>query len=319
MKLSPWMLSVTTFVVTVALCSTYAARVLFPDSASTNAPRLTTATSGDTDERWNAANADEPGADRPPAVMSSPTSVQTVPVLLTDLQPGSRIDAKFIGEAPISRSRITRYADTVLSADVLIGRLAREKLRAASPLRLSMLYPADRKPEVRIPPDLRLVSLRFSGQSGLIGQYLQSGSYVDVLLTDMGEPVRQPTVRRLFDGVRVYDVIPTQSAETPWEVILELTPQEQLTLMLAERIGKLTLTYNPAGPGPNGLTSQQQASEVRLQDFLARLSDARPPTTSRPPTATAPDASRSAEVAVEHFRNGERTQATFAATPSAER
>lgn len=294
MKPSPWMLSVVTFVTTIALCSVYAARQLWYSPAKV--PGLTTA-----------ADRAEAGTDAGPIspASSSRPQLQMVPVLLTDLQPGSRITAELIGEAMMLSSRIAAHRDTVLDQNALVGRLVRQKIAAATPLRLSMLYPVDRKPEIRIPPDLRLVGLTFTQQQALIGDYLQSGSYVDVLLTETGAN-SDVIVRKLFDGVRVFSVVEV-SAAAGFEVLLELTPEQQLTVQLARQRGELTLTYNPAGPGSEGVALSQQNREIiRHADVF--------PKTSRPmdPQAPGPTLSTNARgFTAEHFRSGERTQTTF--------
>lgn len=293
MKLSPWMLSVVTFVVVVALCSTHAAKLLFSSTTSNF--------EGSQEEALKA------GADLP---SSSPQVLQRIPVLLTDILPGTKIEPTFLGEAPILRSQVEKHRDTVMSADAVVGRIARQKIAAAVPLRLSMLYGVNRKPDIRIPHHLRLVSVSFSGQQGLIGQFLQTGSYVDVLLTTAATEPKKMSARKLFDGVRVFSVVETTQSDEQFEVILELTSEQQMALLVAQKVGTLCLTYNPAGPGVEGMT-------------LANVSKLLPPAQNTitsgqkhyADTSDAPDALRKPDPArdfsAEHFRAGEKTVTTF--------
>ncbi|MCR9200882.1 MAG: hypothetical protein NXI04_19770 [Planctomycetaceae bacterium] len=290
MKLSPWMLSVMTFVTTITLCSVYAARQLLQPASEGKAQAAATA-STDTSAEYS----------RNKAIVREPPELQMVPVLLTDLLPGSTIRPEFVGEAPIRSSRIAAYNDTVLTKDALIGRTARRKISAATVLRLSMFYPVDRKPDVRMPPNLRLVSLPIKDQRALVGRYLQAGSYVDVLLTEPADTWQDVTVRKLFDGVRVFCVL--ELPAEGFEVLLELTCEQQLALQLARQRGQLTLTYNPAGPGREGVSlSEQNAAVIRGDMFVD--AEAR-----KPEASTAEDSE--SRFTSEHFRSGERSQTTF--------
>lgn len=292
-KLSPWMLSVATFVTTIALCSVYAARQFLLPAVDSNASRVAAASGGTSTD-----SVDQTLAETGPRLTM-------VPVLLTDLQPGSTIKPEYVGEAPMHRSKIAAYSDTVLTRDALIGRTARQKIAAATVLRLSMFYPLDRKPDVRIPPDLRLVSLIMTNQRGLVGRFLQTGSYVDVLLTESGTADSGVTARKLFDGVRVFCVTELSPAE--FEVLLELTCEQQLALQLAKQRGQLSLTYNPSGPGREGLSlSPQGGTIIHSGDLFTNTSEKRAPRQTE-------SAGRKTEQSFtsEHFRDGERTQTTF--------
>ena len=292
MKLSPWMLSVATFATTIALCSVYAARQLLLPSADDNVHQV-------------AAESDGTPATAASKIAGTRPALTMVPVLLTELQPGSTIKPEYVGEAPMLPSKIAAYHDTILTREALIGRTARQKLAAATVLRLSMFYPFDRKPDVRIPPDLRLASLRITSQPALVGRYLQAGSYVDVLLTESASSAGDVTVRKLFDGVRVFCVTDVSTAE--FEVLLELTCEQQLALQLAKQRGQLTLTYNPSGPGREGMSLSQHSAAVLHSDDLFTEADTEGE--SRPPAAAAQNPGRA--FTSEHFRDGKRTNTTF--------
>ncbi len=82
---------------------------------------------------------------------------RNVPMALSDIAPGTLIKANFIGDGPASPADLTR--DTILSSGGVVGRIARNKIDAAQPLKLSDFYPFGEGPEIELAPGNRLVSV----------------------------------------------------------------------------------------------------------------------------------------------------------------
>ena len=65
----------------------------------------------------------------------APAPVDTrmsVPMALTELEPGTRITEAHLAMGPVDRTKVTR--DTVLTSRVLLGRVVKNKIEAAQPL-----------------------------------------------------------------------------------------------------------------------------------------------------------------------------------------
>lgn len=248
-----------------------------------------------------------------PAVRRAAT--ETVPVALSDILPGTKIEAAYLTEAPILSTKVRKHPDTVRSANALIGRIAKQKISVATPLRLSMFYPVDRKPDIRIPPGQRLVSVQVADQSGFLSGLIQSGSYVDVFTTIESTATGDGAkVVQLFEGVRVYEVFSSNGVTSSSvgigghsEAVLELDPEQQKVMLLAKERGRISLTYNPEGPGNAGLADDALASESILRGDIFTQESILP---EQVQSQQLP-ADQSTIFVTEQFRNGIRSHATY--------
>jgi len=241
-----------------------------------------------------------------PAAVAAVPQLQTVPVALTDILPGTAIQPEYLAEAPILSSTVNRHRDTVKSPNVLIGRIAKETIPAASPLRLSMLHPIGATPSVRIAEGHRLVGVEIDDDSMMIGHVIKPGSHVDVLMTidshNLAPTVEQPPVVQLFTAVKV-SAIGTYSPETQStpqrQVLLEVRPDHQKVLVFAKQHGRLTLTCNPQRSDDDRADAEKSDSgDISLSDLAlltkhaVRSQQSRPVSVSNTPFST------------EQYRNG---------------
>lgn len=281
-KLTPWMLSLTGFCIVLALTGGFVLKQMRAESLK---PRQET---------------------EQPAQFAS---METVPVALSDILPGTRIEAGYLTEAPILSSKVRKHRDTVRSAKALVGRIAKQKISVATPIRLSMFYPVNRKPEIRIPPGQRLVSVTVEQQSGFLNGLIQSGSYVDVFATiDTTSTGKDSEVVQLFEGVRVYEVFSSADvAVNRNEAVLELDSDQQKVMLLAKERGRISLTYNPEGPGTAGLATDSLASRAMLHESGLRTKSPAPDHDSV--AQQAPEAAPA--FVTEQFRDGIRSNAMY--------
>ncbi|MFN9036587.1 MAG: hypothetical protein ACK5YO_09855, partial [Planctomyces sp.] len=105
MKITPWMLTIATFSIVCTLAAGYMLKLAFGRAPLTESPRTT----------------------------------RTIPMLQTDVEPGTVITRAHIGMGPWDRSK-TLEPDTMLNSDTIINRISKEKITAATPLRGSMFY-----------------------------------------------------------------------------------------------------------------------------------------------------------------------------------
>jgi len=226
MKLTPWMLAIATFLIIAALAVGFIFKRMFAREI----------------------------------VRPAASGRENIPVVLSDIESGTEILSGYLADAPILTSKINEYRDVVKSRSAIVGRIANQKIPMATPLRLSMFYPINETPPIQMSPSYRLVSVNVGDSTGLVSGLIKRGSYVDVMMT-VDDSVQAPNERRdamalqLFDGVRIYAVTSGSSnAGSRNEAILELTPHQQKIMVLAREKGRISLTYNPEGPGNGGVS-----------------------------------------------------------------
>ena len=242
MKLTPWMLAVAAFLIIAALAVGFLFKRLF--------------------------------AAEPQGIPEIAT--RNVPMALSDIEPGTRIDASFLGDGPVNEEDLTR--DTLISSNGIIGRVARNKIEFATPLKLSDFYAFGEGPEIELAPGNRLVSVDVGNSTGLVSGFVKQGNYVDVLMTverpgNNAGQIDDSMTLQLFDGVKVFAVNGNQTlssaSDDQNEVTLELTAPQQRIMVLAKEKGQISLTYNPDGPGNGGLSIQTSKDDrVLLSEIL---------------------------------------------------
>jgi pilus assembly protein CpaB len=200
---------------------------------------------------------------------------RNVPMALSDIAPGTLMKANYIGDGPVNTRELTR--DTILSSSGVIGRIARNKIEFAQPFKLTDFYPFGEGPEIELTPGNRLVSVDVGTSTNLVSGFVKEGNYVDVLMTVDGTAgsatsARDAMTLQLFDGVKVFAVNGNKSSSViagQNEVTLELTLQQQKVMVLTKEKGRISLSYNPDGPGNGGLSIQTSKSDrVRLSEIL---------------------------------------------------
>ena len=262
MKLTPWMLAVAAFLIIAAMAVGFLFKRLFAAEAQV-IPEVVT---------------------------------RNIPMALSDILPGTRIDASFLGDGPVNEIDLTR--DTLISSNGIIGRVARTKIEFATPLKLSDFYPFGDGPEIELASGNRLVSVDVGNSTGLVSGFVKQGNYVDVLMTverpgNNAGQVDDSMTLQLFDGVKVFAVNGNQSSSSTNgaqnEVTLELTPKQQRVMVLAKEKGQISLSYNPDGPGNGGLSIQTSKDDRVLLSEILGLEE---PEKQPKPFVT------------EHYRNG---------------
>ncbi|MEZ6059491.1 MAG: Flp pilus assembly protein CpaB [Planctomycetaceae bacterium] len=248
MKLTPWLLTVAAFVIVAALAAGFFVKKL-----------------------W--------------AAQPEPVAVETrqqVPMAVTDIRPGTVVQRQHLGLGPAAREEVNQHRDTILSIDTLVGRIAREAIPAAVPLRASYFYPAGEGPELTVSnPDMRAVAVNVQDETEMVSGLIKPGNHVDVFMTVDRQPTTGGRVRgsggmllKLFDGVKVLAIdgryTPSQNSNREQNnVVLELTQRQQEIMVLAKSKGEISLTFNPNGPGNGGVSVESsRQNRVTLDELL---------------------------------------------------
>jgi Flp pilus assembly protein CpaB len=224
-------------------------------------------------------------------VVEAPKSDSRVlPMALQDLQPGVTITRSHVGNGPWSRGTGEPLApDTILSVDNVIGRIVKEPIKGATPLRGSMFYAPGDLPDQKVAEGKRAVAIRVSETTATLLQKMKPEQYVDVQLTV--DNVNAAGGRRslsnsgtasssgdtsmtltLFKGVKLVSLnrstSNSSSANDSQNVTLELDEAQARIALLAQQKGEIDLIYNPNGPGTGGIEIKTENDRVTLRELL---------------------------------------------------
>ena len=216
---------------------------------------------------------------------------KVLPMAIMDLEPGMVITRAHVGNGPWPKdSDLT--SDTLLSVDGVLGRIVKEPISRATPLRGSMFYAPGDQPDQKVADGKRAVSIRVSDTTAALLQKLKPEQYVDVQLTvdgigvgggdrlqSTGGSVRNASgygnamTATLFKGVKIvslsrgYTTTALQGGESQ-NVTLELDEVQTRIALLAQQKGQIDLVYNPNGPGTGGIEIKSEKDRVTLHELL---------------------------------------------------
>lgn len=242
MKLTPWMLTIATFLIIAVLTVGIMFKKLFA-----------------TEERPQVSN---PNRD--------------VPMLMSSVEAGTRIERAHLGMGPWKIDELTQ--DTLLGMDSLVGRIAKDDIAAARPLSSSLFYPVGAQPPLDLAPGTRAVSISLDSNTAMVNGLISQGSFVDVWMTiDANLPYgaqrrRESLSLKLFDGVKVIGIngsLKGGRRDRDSVVTMELDAEQQAIMVAARDKGKITLTANPEGLGSGGLDVEMtEDNRITLRQVL---------------------------------------------------
>jgi pilus assembly protein CpaB len=203
------------------------------------------------------------------------STLRDVPMAVTDIKPGTVITADHLGVGRADRTKLS--PDVLLANRVIVGRVAREAIKAATPIKAGQLYQPGEQPPLDIAPNMRAVSVEVGDGVAVVDGLIKPGDNVDVLFTaQAGSSTTDNTYQggltmRLFEGVKVL-AINRNFAQGRVDrgnnhVTLELTEPQTNIIVLTQKSGKITLTYNPNGRGNGGL-ALSNTERVTLFEIL---------------------------------------------------
>ena len=203
------------------------------------------------------------------------STLRDVPMAVTDIKPGTIITADHLGVGRYERTKLS--PDVLLANRVIVGRVAREPIKAATPIKAGQLYQPGELPPLDIGPAMRAVSVEVGDGVAMVDGIIKPGDWVDVLFTSQGagngtnDTYQGGLTMRLFEGVKVL-AINRNFAQGKVDrgnnhVTLELTVAQTNIVVLAKDRGKITLTYNPNGKGHGGL-ALSSVERVTLYELL---------------------------------------------------
>ncbi len=252
MKLTPWMLTVAAFAVICLLAVTFLFKKLWATEV----------------------------------VQAPPIPARTMPMAITEIEPGTVMTMKHIGNGPVGSGE-KLAPDTIMNLDSLVGRIAKVRIPSAVPLQGSMFYAIGDYPGLQIEDGKRGVTINVDDATAILSGMIKTGQYVDVhMTTDAGAGNRLQSTggsvvsertgmtTTLFKGVKVVAMnrggagSALQGSGTSHNVTLELDEKQALYMLLAQQKGRIALTYNPTGAGPGGVNVKSESDRVTMEQLL---------------------------------------------------
>lgn len=220
-------------------------------------------------------------------VQAPPIPARTMPMAITEIEPGTVITMKHIGNGPVGADA-KLAPDTIRSLDSLVGRIARERIPSAVPLQGSMFYAVGDYPSLQIQDGMRAVPISIDDSTAVLSGMIKPGQFVDVYMTtDAGQgnrlqstggldsSDRKGMTATLFKGVKVVAVSRSggtlanlQGGGSSQTVTLELDEDQALVMLLAQQKGRIALTYNPTGSGEGGIDVKPENNRVTVEQLL---------------------------------------------------
>jgi Flp pilus assembly protein CpaB len=227
-----------------------------------------------------------------PVVDVKPPEARVLPMAISSIAPGTVITRAHVGNGRAAAGEeLTK--DTITTLDSVIGRIAKEQIEAATPLRGSMFYAPGDHPDLDVADGKRAVTVRVSETTAILSQKLKADQYVDVQLTvdgigtgggsrlqSTGGSVRNASgtddamTATLFKGVRILSISRGYTATSlsggeSHNVTLELDESQARIILLAQRKGEIDLVFSEEGPGTGGIAIEaSEKDRITLQEIL---------------------------------------------------
>jgi pilus assembly protein CpaB len=246
-----------------------------------------------------------------------------IPMALTDLAPGTMLTDKLVGLGHFDARELEW--DMVKKSRIIVGRIVKEHIPMATPLRTGQFYPHGEGPPLtdEVGEGMRAVAVTVGESTALVDGLIRPGEYVDVHLTitrGVDERLRGGLTMTLFKGVRIIAInskfnaatIPTSGNS----VTLELTPEQANIVILARQRGELTFSFNPNGKGDGGVAVKDE-NRATLEEILGLKPIEEEEEIPEPPPFTS-EIYRRDGFHVNQFVDGKRirSQSHFARNPS---
>jgi pilus assembly protein CpaB len=197
---------------------------------------------------------------------------RNIPMAVSDIEPGTVITENHLGQGPFPVDRLDR--DTLLVNRVVVGRVVKEAIKAAQPIRANQLYKPGELPPLEVAEGMRAVSVEVGAGVAMVDGMIKPGQFVDVLFTYQGDvdSTQGGVTLRLFEGVRIIAInrnfAQSRVDRSSNRVTLELDEPQANIMVLAKDKGEITLTFNPNNERGRGGLSLNNDDRVTLHEIL---------------------------------------------------
>ncbi len=200
-------------------------------------------------------------------------ATRNVPMAIGDLKPGTIITENHLGLGPFPASEVD--SDMLLTNRVIVGRVVKTPIKAASPIRAEQLYEPGGRPPLNLAAGMRAVAFKVKDGAAIVDGLIKPDDYVDVHMTvtelNNDDRLQGGLTIKLFEGVRVITInrnyMQADIDLVNNSVTLELTPEQANIAFIAREKGEITLAYNPEGPGTGGV-AVADSNRATLEEIL---------------------------------------------------
>lgn len=192
----------------------------------------------------------------------------SIPMSLTDLEPGVRITEAHLATGPALRSKLGR--DVVLTSRSIVGRVVKNKILATQPIKSSDLYAPGQNAPLDVTPGMVAVTVPISAPFAA-----GRGQYVDVHFIPEADPDQEETggrIMTLFKGVKILEISSSTSNRAAANVTLELSREQANIILLAKDRGDLNFVFAPEGKGTGvvGLNDEDRATLYEILGYTQK-------------------------------------------------
>lgn len=197
---------------------------------------------------------------------------RNLPMPIADIPAGTQIKEEHLGLGPMLQSDLQR--DMLLVNRVIVGRITKELLPAAQPIRSNQLYEPGVHPPLKIGKGMRAITIEARGASSIVDGLIKPGEFVDIHFTptNFNDPrITSGLTMTMLKGVKILAInklmLQGNVEDDRNSVTLELTPEQANVMILANERGMITMSYNPNGKG-DGHLALRDKDRVTLEEIL---------------------------------------------------
>ncbi|MDB5387242.1 MAG: Flp pilus assembly protein CpaB [Planctomycetaceae bacterium] len=218
-------------------------------------------------------------------------AIRNMPTPVVDIPVGTEITEKHLGTAPIRTDELT--ADMLANKNIIIGRVAREPLKKAVPIKANQLYAPGERPKLELAKGKQALTLPFDSVTTIVDGLIRPGDHCDIRYTLNPSWIRsdqrtsQAFQMTLFKAIKVIainrNVVQQQPESTGNTVTLEVSSKQANALLLAKTYGTLNLTYTE-DLTPGGIViADADTDRLTLEKLLGLPEKKEPAAPPRPP------------------------------------
>lgn len=236
-------------------------------------------------------------------------ATRNMPTPVVDIPAGTEITEKHLGNAPIPVKDLK--ADMLANRTIIVGRVVREPLLKAVPIRANQLYAPGEKPKLKLAKGKIAQTVALDTSVSIVDGLIRPNDYCDIRYTlnpsFLRSDVRtsQAMQMTLFKGIKVLAInrnVVQQSPDANGNTVtLEVSPGQANAVLLARAYGTLNLSYTE-DPTPGGIEISDDDTVPLTIEKLLNLPVKPEPVAQKPPEP----------YTVDEYRHLRRTTISFA-------
>jgi len=206
-----------------------------------------------------------------------PPATRNVPMAVADIPAGTEITADHLGLGPVLVSDL--QPDMLINNRVIVGRIAREDLKKAMPLRANMLFEPGQRPPLKVGQGLQAVTVTIATTPDLVDGLIKPNEFCDLHVNiksvngydglDLGA---QATLLRGAHIIAINgSTVQKKVEDASNTVTLELPPNVARMVKFAEAdLGTLWISFNPT-KGPLMAIDVPEGKTLTMSTMLSAL------------------------------------------------